>query len=80
MASDFRACRPCLPGLLCLPYRTAWSVWKPQRGCVAATEVRPRPVRVDIGGRGRRTPFFFQTTGESFMTGHFKGPIENAEF
>ena len=41
VASDFRACRPGLPGLPRLPrlpYRTAWSVWKPQRGCVAATE------------------------------------------
>ena len=37
-----------------------------------------RPVPVDIGGRGRWTPFFFKTTSESFMTGHFKAPFDPA--
>ena len=37
-ASRLSGHRPRLPRLPCLPHRTAWSVWKPQRGCVAATE------------------------------------------
>ena len=59
-----------------------------QRLCGSHTEAvgqphRPagragRPVRVDIGSRGRRATFFFQKNGKSFMRGHFKGPNENA--
>ena len=43
MASDFCACRPSLPRLPC---RTAWSVWKPHRGCVAATQAVWQPHRL----------------------------------
>ena len=43
MASDFRACRPSLPGLLRLSCRTAWSVWKPHRSCAAAPQAVWQP-------------------------------------
>ena len=37
------------------------AVWQPHRGCGAATQAG-RPVRVDIGSRGRRATFFSKKT------------------